>query len=69
MLCQRSRPTQPIPGILVDDVTSVMSVPVSVIDQTPHTRNDKLYILGIIKKASYNWDDTWKELIIWIDII
>lgn len=55
-------------GILVDDVTSVLTVPVSDIDQTSHTGEEKSYILGIIKKASGDRDDTRKELIIWIDI-
>ncbi len=55
-------------GILVDDVTSVMTVPVSEIDQTSHTGEGSSYILGIIKKASDNRDDTRKELIIWLDI-
>lgn len=54
-------------GILVDDVTSVLTVPVSDIDQTPRGDNNT-YILGIIKKASGDRDDTRKELIIWIDI-
>ncbi len=55
-------------GILVDDVTSVMTVSSSDIDQTSHTRDDNSYILGIIKKASDNRNDTRKELLIWIDI-
>lgn len=55
-------------GILVDDVTSVLTVAVSDIDQTSHTGDDGSYILGIIKKASDNRDDTRKELLIWIDI-
>ena len=55
-------------GILVDDVTSVMTIPISDIDQTPHTGEGSSYILGIIKKTSDNRDDTRKELLIWIDI-
>lgn len=55
-------------GILVDDVTSVTTVPVSDIDQTSHSGDESSYILGIIKKASDNRDDARKELLIWIDI-
>jgi len=54
-------------GILVDDVTSVLTVPVTDIDQTTQSA-DCSYILGIIKKASGDRDDTRKELLIWIDI-
>ncbi len=55
-------------GILVDDVTSVLTVPVSDIDQKTHSGEDTDYILGIIKKASGDRDDKRKELLIWIDI-
>jgi len=55
-------------GILVDDVTSVMTVPISDIDQTSHSGEESTYILGIIKKSSGDRDDTRKELLIWIDI-
>jgi purine-binding chemotaxis protein CheW len=54
-------------GILVDDVTSVLTVPISDIDQTSHS-DDNTFILGIIKKASADRDDTRKELLIWLDI-
>lgn len=55
-------------GILVDDVTSVLTIPASDIDQTSHSGDESSYILGIIKKASDNRDDTRKELLIWLDI-
>ncbi len=55
-------------GILVDDVTSVLTVPLSDIDQTSHSGDGSTYILGIIKKSSGDRDDTRKELLIWIDI-
>jgi purine-binding chemotaxis protein CheW len=55
-------------GILVDDVTSVLTVPVSDIDQTSHSGDDNSYILGIIKKSSSDRTDTRKELVIWINI-
>lgn len=55
-------------GILVDDVTSVLTVPASDIDKTTHSGDDGSYILGIIKKSSGNRDENRKELIIWIDV-
>ena len=55
-------------GILVDDVTSVLTVPISDIDQTSHSGVDSTSILGIIKKSSGDRDDIRKELLIWIDI-
>ena len=55
-------------GILVDDVTSVLTVPVTDIDKTTQGGDNCTYILGIIKKASGDRDDTRKELLIWIDI-
>lgn len=55
-------------GILVDDVTSVLTVPTSDIDRTSHSGDESSYILGIIKKSSGDHDDSRKELLIWIDI-
>jgi purine-binding chemotaxis protein CheW len=55
-------------GILVDDVTSVLTVQVSDIDKTTQGGDDCSYILGIIKKSSEDRDDTRKELLIWINI-
>lgn len=55
-------------GILVDDVTSVLTISVSDIAQTSHSGDNCSYILGIIKKSSGDRDDTRKELLIWIDI-
>lgn len=55
-------------GILVDDVTSVLTVPASDIDQTSYNGDDSSYILGIIKQSSGDQASTRKELIIWIDI-
>ncbi len=53
-------------GIMVDDVTSVLNVPTSEIDQATHDGDS--YILGIIKKATGDRDDVKKELVIWIDV-
>lgn len=55
-------------GILVDDVTSVLTVPVSEIDQTSCTGDEHSYIMGIIKKSSDHHNDPHKELVIWVDI-
>jgi purine-binding chemotaxis protein CheW len=55
-------------GILVDDVTSVLTIPVSDIDKTSRSGENDTYILGIIKKSSGDHANTRKELIIWIDI-
>jgi len=54
-------------GILVDDVTSVLTVPLSDIDQQSYA-GDTSYILGVIRKSSTDREDGRKELIIWIDI-
>jgi purine-binding chemotaxis protein CheW len=55
-------------GILVDDVTSVLTIPVTDIDKTSYEDEESAYILGIIKKSIGDRDDTKKELLIWIDI-
>jgi purine-binding chemotaxis protein CheW len=55
-------------GILVDDVTSVLTIPVTDIDKTTQGGDNCSYILGIIKKSSSDRDDKRKELLIWIDI-
>lgn len=55
-------------GILVDDVTSVLTIPVSDIDQTSQNANERTYILGIIKKSAVDKDLARKELVIWLDI-
>ncbi|PWR74231.1 chemotaxis protein CheW [Methanospirillum lacunae] len=55
-------------GILVDDVTSVLTVPVSDIDQASQNGAERTFILGIIKKSVGDRERSRKELIIWIDI-
>jgi purine-binding chemotaxis protein CheW len=54
-------------GILVDDVTSVLTIPVNDIDLANQGGNNCSYILGIIKKSTGDKNDR-KELVIWIDI-
>ncbi len=53
-------------GIVVDDVTSVLNVPTSEIDQATHDADS--YILGIIKKSVGDKEEGRKELVIWIDV-
>jgi len=60
--------TQSKTGILVDDVTSVLTVSTSDIDQTTHSGDNEAYILGIIKKSIDDRKDLKKELIIWLDV-
>jgi purine-binding chemotaxis protein CheW len=56
-------------GILVDDVTSVLTVSISDIDQTTHSGGGEgTYILGIIKKSSDDRNNSKKELLIWLDV-
>nr|WP_319537852.1 chemotaxis protein CheW [uncultured Methanospirillum sp.] len=54
-------------GILVDDVSSVMTVSMKDIDQS-HTDDEDAHILGIIKKSLDNTNDSRRELVIWLDI-
>ena len=56
-------------GIVVDEVTSVLTVPVTDIDQaTNGGGEDGGYILGIIKKEVGERGESKKELVIWIDV-
>jgi purine-binding chemotaxis protein CheW len=62
------RVTQAKTGILVDDVTSVLTIPTSDIEQTSQNGEKDSYILGIIKKNPTDREETKKELVMWIDI-
>ena len=56
-------------GIVVDEVTSVLTVPVTDIDQaTRGGTEDGGHILGVIKKEVGERGESRKELVIWIDI-
>ncbi|PWR72503.1 chemotaxis protein CheW [Methanospirillum stamsii] len=55
-------------GILVDDVTTVMSVHSSQIDQKTCDTDTSSYILGIIKQKQLDRDSDQTYLIIWLDI-
>ncbi len=56
-------------GIVVDEVTSVLTVPVTDIDQaTNGGAEDGGHILGIIKKEVGERGESRKELVIWIDV-
>lgn len=56
-------------GIVVDEVTSVLTVPVTDIDQASRGGSEEGgYILGVIKKEVGDRGESRKELVIWIDI-
>jgi purine-binding chemotaxis protein CheW len=55
-------------GIVVDEVTSVLNVPITDIDQATCGGEDGGHILGVIKKEIGERGESKKELIIWIDI-
>ncbi|HWQ64800.1 MAG TPA: chemotaxis protein CheW [Methanospirillum sp.] len=56
-------------GIVVDEVTSVLNVPVTDIDQaTKGGSDDGGHILGVIKKEVGERGESRKELVIWIDV-
>ncbi|HWQ64663.1 MAG TPA: chemotaxis protein CheW [Methanospirillum sp.] len=56
-------------GIVVDEVTSVLTVPVKDIDQaTNGGADDGGHILGVIKKEVGERGESRKELVIWIDV-
>ena len=56
-------------GIVVDEVTSVLTVPVTDIDQaTKGGSDDGGHILGVIKKEVGERGESRKELVIWIDV-
>ncbi len=54
-------------GILVDEVSSVMTVSMKDIDKS-HSDDKDAHILGIIKKFQDTTNDSNRELVIWIDI-
>lgn len=55
-------------GVVVDDVTSVLTVASTDIDQQVQDTGDESYILGIIKKEVGERGESKKELVIWVDI-
>ena len=56
-------------GIVVDEVTSVLTVPVTDIDQAARGGTEEGgHILGIIKKEVGERGESRKELVIWIDV-
>lgn len=55
-------------GVVVDEVTSVLTVKISEIDQHSHGAGDESHILGVIKKEVGERGESKKELVIWIDI-
>lgn len=55
-------------GVVVDEVASVLTVPLSDIDQSNRGSDDDSYILGVIKKEVGKRGESKKELVIWIDI-
>jgi len=55
-------------GILVDDVTTVMSIQISRIDQKTCDKDDTSYILGIIRHIHNEKESDKADLIIWLDV-
>lgn len=56
-------------GIVVDEVTSVLTVPIKDIDNAARGgTDDEGYILGVIKKEIGERGESKKELVIWIDV-
>jgi len=55
-------------GILVDDVTTVLSIRESQIDKKINEGTDSQYILGIIKHNVGDRESEKTELVIWIDV-
>ena len=55
-------------GVVVDEVASVLTVPLSDIDQSNRGTDEDSYILGVIKKEVGERGESRKELVIWIDI-
>ena len=55
-------------GVVVDEVTSVLTVNVNDIDQHSHGAGDDSHILGVIKKDVGERGESKKELVIWIDM-
>jgi purine-binding chemotaxis protein CheW len=55
-------------GVVVDEVASVLTVPIHDIDQSGRGTDDDNFILGVIKKEVGEKGESKKELVIWIDI-
>lgn len=55
-------------GVVVDEVTSVLTVRVAEIDQHSHGAGEDSHILGVIKKDIGERGENKKELVIWIDM-
>ena len=56
-------------GIVVDEVTSVLTVPVTDIDNSAcGSIEEGGHILGVIKKEVGERGESRKELVIWIDV-
>lgn len=55
-------------GVVVDEVTSVLTVNVADIDQHSHGAGEDSHILGVIKKDVGERGESKKELVIWIDM-
>lgn len=55
-------------GVVVDEVTSVLTVNVNDIDQHSHGAGDDSHILGVIKKDIGEKGESKKELVIWVDM-
>lgn len=55
-------------GVVVDEVASVLTVPLADIDQSRNESDNTSYILGVIKKEVGERGESRKELVIWIDI-
>ncbi len=55
-------------GVVVDEVASVLTVPLSDIDQSGRGSDEDSFILGVIKKEVGERGESRKELVIWVDI-
>ncbi|HWQ65732.1 MAG TPA: chemotaxis protein CheW [Methanospirillum sp.] len=55
-------------GVVVDEVTSVLTISHKDIDQNSHGAGEESHILGVIKKEIGERGESKKELVIWIDI-
>ena len=54
-------------GVVVDEVTSVLTISHKDIDQNSHGAGEESHILGVIKKEVGERGESKKELVIWID--
>lgn len=55
-------------GVVVDEVASVLTVPLHDIDQSGRGSDEDSFILGVIKKEVGERGESRKELVIWVDI-